>query len=68
MATFEQIKKAILDTAGNPVSGVIVQIADDLARAIVELDKPKASDEKPKTPDTRVQKADEKREISDHSV
>jgi hypothetical protein len=54
MATHSEIKKAILDTAGNPVSGVIVDMADDFARAIVALDKPK-------TPETRVQEAPEKR-------
>ena len=58
MATHAEIKKAILDAAGNPVSGVIVDMADEFARAIVELDKPK-------TPETRVQKAEEKR-VVDH--
>ncbi len=54
MATHAEIKKAILDTAGNPVSGVIVDMADEFARAIVALDKPAV-------PQTRVQEPDEKR-------
>jgi hypothetical protein len=38
MATKDQIKAAILDTAGNPSSGIIAEIADDLAKAVWELD------------------------------
>jgi hypothetical protein len=41
MADREAIKKAILDVAGNPVSGVIAEYADRFADAIVELDVPK---------------------------
>lgn len=40
MATEEQIKKAILKVAGDPESGAIKDLADELARAIVELDTP----------------------------
>jgi len=58
MATHAEIRKAILDTAGKPVSGVIVDMADDFARAILALDKPKPVE-------TRVQKADEKRDSVD---
>jgi hypothetical protein len=65
MATHAEIRKAILNTAGNPVSGSLVGIVDDIAQAIVDLEKPKASQEKPKPTDTRVQKADEKR-VFDH--
>jgi len=39
MATKEQIKKIILDLAGNPSSGAIASLADKWATAIVELDK-----------------------------
>ena len=39
MATKEQIKKAILDLAGNPSSGAIASLADAWADAIVDLDK-----------------------------
>jgi hypothetical protein len=38
MATKDDIKKAILKTAGNPSVGVIADLADDLAKAIWELD------------------------------
>jgi hypothetical protein len=40
MATKEQIKKALLETAGNPESGVIYDLADAWADAIVGLDTP----------------------------
>lgn len=38
MATKEQVKKTILDIAGNPDSGVVFQLADSWASAIVGLD------------------------------
>ena len=38
MATREQIKAVILKTAGNPSAGAIVEIADELAKAVWELD------------------------------
>jgi hypothetical protein len=38
MATRDEIKNAILKTAGNPSAGIIVDIADDLAKAIWELE------------------------------
>ena len=52
MANREQIKKAILDIAGNPSSGAIASLADAWADAIAELDKtprfhPEASDGAP---------------------
>lgn len=40
MATKEQIKAAILEVAGNPVSGVIADLADSMADAVVAIDKP----------------------------
>jgi hypothetical protein len=40
MATHEQIKQTILRVAGNPVSGVVKDLADEWARQIVELDNP----------------------------
>lgn len=40
MATKEQIKKAILDIAGNPESGAVYDLADAWAEAIVGLDTP----------------------------
>jgi hypothetical protein len=41
MADREAIKKAILEAAGNPVSGVIAENADRFADAVVALDAPK---------------------------
>jgi hypothetical protein len=38
MATQDDIKKAILRAAGNPSVGVIADMADDLAKAVWELD------------------------------
>jgi hypothetical protein len=38
MATQNDIKNAILKAAGNPTVGVIADIADDLAKAVWELD------------------------------
>jgi hypothetical protein len=38
MATKDDIKKAILKAAGNPSVGVIAEMADDLAKAVWELD------------------------------
>jgi hypothetical protein len=38
MATKDEIKNAILKTAGNPSIGVIAEMADDLANAVWELD------------------------------
>lgn len=40
MATKEDIKKAILAVAGNPDSGIIAQLADSMADAVVGLDAP----------------------------
>jgi hypothetical protein len=38
MASKDEIKKAILKTAGNPSVGIIADMADDLANAVWELD------------------------------
>ena len=38
MANKEQIKKTILDLAGNPSSGVVADLADKWAEAIERLD------------------------------
>lgn len=38
MANKDQIKKTILDLAGNPSSGVIADLADTWAEAIEKLD------------------------------
>lgn len=36
----EQIKSAILKTAGNPESGAIADLVDEMAEAILNIDKP----------------------------
>tara|TARA_R110000796_G_scaffold153258_3_gene269768 strand:- start:265 stop:480 length:216 start_codon:yes stop_codon:yes gene_type:complete len=38
MASKDDIKKAILKVAGNPVSGTIASLADDMAEAVFVLD------------------------------
>jgi hypothetical protein len=38
MATQDDIKKAILKAAGNPSVGILADMADDLAKAVWELD------------------------------
>jgi hypothetical protein len=38
MATKDEIKVAILNAAGNPSAGAIAEIADELAKAVWELD------------------------------
>ncbi len=38
MATKDEIKAAILKTAGNPSTGALADLADDLAKAVWELD------------------------------
>ena len=60
MADREAIKKAILDAAGNPVSGAIAENADRFADAIVALDAPKTKREIDNR-ETRVVQGIEKR-------
>jgi len=38
MANMEEIKKVILEVAGNPESGVVAEYAEKWAKAIVALD------------------------------
>ncbi len=45
MATKEQIKKTILEVAGNPESGVVAEFAEAWANAIVAIDSPKVEKE-----------------------
>lgn len=46
MATVAEVKKAILKVAGNPESGPIAQLAEEMARAVVALDEEKPTREK----------------------
>lgn len=65
MATKAEIKKAILAVAGNPESGVVAQLADTWAQAIVDLDNEAASEDAKavggSTKETRVTKPSETR-------
>jgi hypothetical protein len=54
MATKDAIKAAILKVAGDPVSGVIKDLADSMAQAIVDLDMTTSSERLEK--ETRVTK------------
>jgi hypothetical protein len=38
MASKDEIKAAILKSAGNPTVGIIAEMADDLAKAVWELE------------------------------
>lgn len=61
MATKEQIKKAILEVAGNPESGVIFELADHFADAVVAIDAPAPAEVKSADKEIRVTKPEEKR-------
>lgn len=63
MATKEQIKKVILEVAGNPESGAIKELADKWADAIVGLDAPAAVSSASSGPakETRITKPEETR-------
>ena len=61
MATRAEIKKVILEVAGNPESGVVKSLADAWADAIVALDAP-AEQKKAEVKETRVIDAAEKRD------
>jgi hypothetical protein len=56
----EQIKQAILKTAGNPSSGVIKDLADAFAEAIMKIDEPEKKSFNPVT-ETRVLETKETR-------
>lgn len=62
MATKAQIKEAILKVAGDPISGVIFDLADEWAEVIADLDAPKAAASAPvATKETRITKPEEVR-------
>jgi hypothetical protein len=48
-----KIKSTILQVAGNPSSGVIAELADELAQAIVDIDKPEVKNFNP-VQETRI--------------
>lgn len=54
MANKDAIKAAILKVAGNPVSGVIADLAEEMAQAVVDLDSTTSSERSEK--ETRITK------------
>ena len=62
MADREAIKKAILEAAGNPVSGVIAENAERFADAIVALDAPAPKPEVKREFDNREKRVVERKE------
>ncbi len=62
MATKAQIKETILKVAGDPISGVIYDLADEWAEAIVALDTPQTAASAPAAvKETRITKPEETR-------
>lgn len=62
MASKEEIKKVILKIAGDPVSGVIADLSEEWAEAIVALDAPQTAAIAPAaTKETRITKPEEVR-------
>jgi hypothetical protein len=49
----EKIKSTILQVAGNPSSGVIAELADEFAQAIIDIDKPEVKNFNP-VQETRI--------------
>ena len=62
MADREAIKKAILDVAGNPVSGVIPQLVESWADALMALDAPAPKPEVKREFDNREKRVVERKE------
>ena len=48
-----KVKSTILQVAGNPTSGVIAELADELAQAIIDIDKPEIKNFNP-VQETRI--------------
>jgi hypothetical protein len=48
-----KIKSTILQVAGNPTSGVIAELVDELAQAIIDIDKPEVKNFNP-VEETRI--------------
>ncbi len=65
MATREEIKRTILEVAGNPEAGVVATYADRWADAIVKLDEPEVEEKPrkkaPEVKETRVIAPEEER-------
>jgi len=48
-----KVKSTILQVAGNPTSGVIAELADELAQAIIDIEKPEVKNFNP-VQETRI--------------
>jgi len=48
-----KVKSTILQVAGNPTSGVIAELVDELAQAIIDIDKPEVKNFNP-VQETRI--------------
>jgi len=55
-----KVKSTILQVAGNPTSGVIAELADELAQAIIDIDKPEVKNFNP-VQETRITEIKETR-------
>jgi hypothetical protein len=55
-----KVKSTILQVAGNPTSGVIAELADELAQAIIDIDKPEVKNFNP-VQETRIVETKETR-------
>ena len=60
MATVQKIKETILKVAGDPISGVVYELAEEWAKAIADLDAPQtAAIAQAATKETRITKPEE---------
>jgi hypothetical protein len=48
-----KIKSTILQVAGNPTSGVVAELADEIAQAIMDIEKPEVKNFNP-VQETRI--------------
>jgi hypothetical protein len=55
-----KIKSTILQVAGNPTSGVIAELADELAQAIMDIERPEVKNFNP-VQETRIVEVKETR-------
>jgi predicted amino acid-binding ACT domain protein len=56
-----KVKEAILKVAGNPETGVIAELADAMAEAVVDIDKPVETKKFNPIAETRIQEVKETR-------
>jgi hypothetical protein len=56
-----KVKEAILKVAGNPESGIIADLADEMAEAVINIDKPFETKKFNPIEETRIQEVKETR-------